>query len=290
MSAQDALSDLFRARFGADALGRDGVARLRAFTEARIGRSDAAGEGFLDPTVQRDLSIRFHWGHDHYVDPHWTIPGRMGNRHVAILARFMETYGLERDLTGKRVLDIGAWTGGMSLLLAAMGAKVVALEEVRKYAETVNFLADLYGLGDRIACVPDSLYDFLPRHADAFDIVIYSGVVYHVTDPVLSLRMIFGALRDGGRAFVETAGYDSPESLCLYEGPTVFHSGTAEEQNRGGWNYFLPSPSCLERWCRDAGFQDVSVGPVIDQRVHAAARRTGFADFLRAGLSMRNVR
>jgi 2-polyprenyl-3-methyl-5-hydroxy-6-metoxy-1,4-benzoquinol methylase len=284
------LTELFRDRFGGARLGHAGVERLRAGVAARLGVIDAAGEGYLDPTVQRDLSVRFHWGHDHFVSDEWTISGRMGNRHIDILAHFMDHHGLRQDLTGLRVLDIGAWTGGMSLLLAALGAQVTALEEVRKYAGTVNFLADLYQLSDRLVCVPDSLYDFLPRHADVFDLIIYSGVVYHVTDPLLSLRLAFGALKDGGEIFVETAGLDHPDSVCIYEGPMIHHNGSVEELNRGGWNYFIPSPKCLFRWCSDAGFQSVNTGPVLNGRIHASAGRSQFRDFLRAGISVRSVR
>ena len=33
--------------------------------EGLIGTIDSEIEGYDDPTVQRDLSIRFHWGHNH---------------------------------------------------------------------------------------------------------------------------------------------------------------------------------------------------------------------------------
>ena len=58
-----------------------------------------------------------------------------------IIADFIDQFDFPEKLGGMRVLDIGAWTGGISLLLAAMGAKVVALEEVVKYSNTVNYLA-----------------------------------------------------------------------------------------------------------------------------------------------------
>lgn len=290
MSTTTLLEQLFQDRFSGAVLDPERRERLRAYAAERIGRFDAVSEGYLEDDRQRDLSVTFHWGHDHPLDGETVIPGRMGRRHVAILARFMDAFGLERDLSGLRVLDIGAWTGGMSLILAALGARVVALEEVRKYADTVNFLSELYGLRGRLACVPESLYDFLPKHADAFDLIIYSGVIYHVTDPGLSLRLAFSALKDGGRCFVETAGHAAEESVCLYEGHAVHHSGTAEERNRGGWNYYIPSPSCLARWAADAGFQEVNVGPVVDDRIHARLTRTAFTDFLRAGVSNTRVR
>ena len=57
----------------------------------------------------------------------------MGDRHLVLLARYMDDFGaFPRDLSGKRVLDIGCWSGGTSLLFSALGAEVVAVEEVRK--------------------------------------------------------------------------------------------------------------------------------------------------------------
>ena len=50
------------------------------------------------------------------------LQGLMGDRHINILATFIDDFGLPRDLTGKSVLDVGVWCGGTSLLLAAMGA------------------------------------------------------------------------------------------------------------------------------------------------------------------------
>lgn len=284
------LQDLMEERFSHRAVGPAVVERIRRHAAERIGSIDALGEGYLDPSLQRDLSVKYHWGHNHRIADDLMLAGRMGDRHLDLLTRFMDDFGLERDLGGRTVLDIGCWTGGTSLLLAGLGARVIAIEEVRKYAETVNFLAEAFGVADRLACVPESLYGFLPRYADVFDLVIYAGVIYHVTDPVLSLRTVFGALKDGGRCFVETYGMDSPGSVCRYEGPRLFHSADGA-LSRGGWNYFVPSATCLERWCLDAGFAEVTVAPLdTGERLYGRARRTGFRDMLRAGLSMGQIR
>jgi SAM-dependent methyltransferase len=165
----------------------------------------------------------------------------------------------------------------------------VALEEVVKYADTVNYLARSFGIADRLKCLPKTLYDALPLFADYFDYIVYSGVIYHVTDPLLSLRLIFSALKDGGKAFIETYGFASAESSCRYEGPSIVHSGTRAELNRGGWNYFIPSSRCLEAWCEDAGFQAARSAPVHD-RLLAVAERSAFQDICRAGLSRASVR
>ncbi|WP_207477555.1 class I SAM-dependent methyltransferase [Arenibaculum pallidiluteum] len=291
MSTQDFLRATFDDRFSARSLSPERTAALKRYISERIGTVDGRGEGFVDHTFQRDLSVKYHWGHNHRLDDEFTVQGRMGDRHIDIVARFMDRFGLERDLSGLTILDIGCWTGGVSLLLTALGARVIAIDEVRKYVDTVNVLAETFSLGDRLVAVPESLYDFLPKYADHFDMVIYSGVIYHVTDPLLSLRQIFSALKDGGRCFIETAGTDAPGSLCRYEGPSRFYRINDEELSRGGWNYFLPTPECLRDWCLDVGFAEADIGEVVrDERIHGVARRGAFRDFLRAGLSARNTR
>lgn len=287
---RDRLDVLFRNAFSDKALSPDRQIRVRKYISDRIGHLDAAGEGFRSPEKQRDISIKFYWGHNHWLADDFHVKGWMQDRHIDLLTTFIDEYGLEMDLRGKSVLDIGCWTGGTSLALAALGADVTAIEEVRKYADVVNFLAEIFSLSDRLRCFPESLYEVLPRYADYFDIVLYAGVVYHVTDPLLSLRRVFTALKDGGRCFIESYGNSSGQSLCLYEGSHYFHGGSREGLSRSGWNYFVPSPKCLENWCRDVGFSEITVGPCQNARVMAMAQRMQFADILRSGLSRKDCR
>jgi SAM-dependent methyltransferase len=285
-SACDFLQRLFLSKFSAEQIvGID--RRIFSHTLDRlIGTIDKGKEGFLDASKQRDLSIKYHWGHNHDFGDGMVYEGRMGNRHIEVLAHFIAELGLPADLSGKRVLDIGVWTGGTSLLLAAMGADVIALEEVVKYADTVNYLARAFSLQEKVKCFPSSLFAALPVFVDEFDYIIYSGVIYHVTDPLLSLRLIFSALKDGGSCYLESYGFHSSEVTCRYEGPGVVHSGRVEDLNRGGWNYFIPSSKCLATWCQDVGFQEVQVSRTEPSwRLHAFARRNAFQDFCRAGIS-----
>ena len=258
---------------------------------ARIGTIDPDAEGYHDPARQRDLSIKFRFGHDHDFGA-FSLDGQMGERHLELLATFIDRLGaLPMDLSGKRVLDIGCWTGGASLALAAMGAQVVALEEVRKYAACAQDIANAFGLQSQVRVLPISLYDLTDdEHQDAYDYVLFAGVLYHLTDPVLALRLCFNALRDGGTCLIETAGIDDGASTCRYEGAGVFHAGSQAELNRSGWNWFLPSPLALRRMIADVGFADARVDGPLDNRLLAWARRDTHTDMLRAGLSVPGVR
>lgn len=254
-----------------------------------IGRIDPEIEGFKDYEKQRDQSVKFAWGHHHDFGT-FAMKGLMSNRHIDIIADFMDKFGLPEDLSGNKVLDIGVWTGGTSLLLTALGAQVTALEEVVKYSDTVNYLAAAFGLSD-LECKPISLYELDVN--DTYDYVIYSGVIYHVTDPVLSLRILFNALKDSGRIFIETLGIpgNKNEALVCFEGPRKLKSGSKKELDRTGWSYFVPSPLALILWADAAGFSEVTATHTDPfSRIKCVGTRYRHEDMLRAGLSKPGIR
>jgi 2-polyprenyl-3-methyl-5-hydroxy-6-metoxy-1,4-benzoquinol methylase len=264
---------------------------FRAWLDGLLELRDHEMEGFRDPQQQRDLSVRFHWGHDHDFGD-FRIAGRMGDRHLRMPAMFHdELAALPLDLAGKHLLDIGCWTGGLSLLLCAMGAeRVVAIEEVRKYADCVSELAHMFGL-DQLEARRLSLYELgADEFQDAFDVVALCGVIYHVTDPVLALRHAFNALRDGGTCLVETQMADRPGAVLEYWGPRRFGAGTAEALDRSGWNWFVPTEEALAGIMEDVGFRDVRCCRAPASRLLAAGVRHEHADMLRAGLSVPGVR
>lgn len=260
--------------------------RLEEFLNLR----DGAMEGYVDPTKQRDLSVRFHWGHQHEFGE-FTLPGRMGWRHVQIPAAFHTDFGLPLDLSGTSILDIGVWTGGTSLLLCAMGANVVAIEEVRKYTEALTFLKDSFNI-ENLTVKNESIYDLINASDlfDTFDYVLFSGVIYHLTDPIIAARTVFNLLKNGGTCFIESGAIASERSLVAYEGPNVFLSGTAENLDRSGWNWFVPSKKALEQMFLDVGFDEVKNGTLNSGRVLSSAKRMHHKDMNRAGLSVRNIR
>jgi SAM-dependent methyltransferase len=172
-----------------------------------------------------------------------------------------------------------------------MGAEVVAIEEVNKYAEATDYLRRAFGL-QRLRVENRSLFECTtPEFQDEFDIVLLAGVLYHVTDPTIALRIAFNCLKDGGTCLIETYGVDAPDTLVKYEGPRRLGPGSAEDLNRGGWNWYRASPLALRWMIEDVGFDDVRVGNLQPgERLFAVARREAHRDILRAGLSQRSIR
>jgi hypothetical protein len=173
-----------------------------------------------------------------------------------------------------------------------MADKVLAIEEVKKYARTVAFLARSFGLESRIEVRPLSLYDCnTPAFHDRFDIVFFPGVIYHLSDPVLALRILFNSLKTGGFILVESAGIDTDEPLCRFEGSRIYGKGDKSDLSRGGWNWFRPSPAAVGRMMREAGFEDVqSQWHAGSGRVYAYGCKRSQVGICKAGLSVRTIR
>ncbi len=262
--------------------------------QSRIGKVDAETERYSEEEIdqQRDLSIKFHWGHNHDFGD-FKLEGRMHDRHINLMVNFLTLFPLSLDdFMGKNVFDIGCWTGGTTLLLAALADKVLAIEEVKKYAETVDYLLEHFGLSDRISVKPMSVYECISKEFyDRFDIVYFPGVIYHLSDPLLALRILFNSLKPGGFILVESAGINLEEPFCRFEGSLISHSGTRERINRGGWNWFLPSPSALSRMMIEAGFTDIQTQwHNGTNRVYGFGRKRSQVGICKAGLSVPNIR
>jgi 2-polyprenyl-3-methyl-5-hydroxy-6-metoxy-1,4-benzoquinol methylase len=208
----------------------------------------------------------FTWGHDHDFGHGVRRAGAMSTRHQEIVAECIHMGLLPNALTGQRVLDVGCWSGGDLLILAGLGAEVVALEEHARSAASARHLTGLVGCSTQIST--ESVYRDRRDWSQAFDLIYCSGVIYHVTDPVLFARILFAYLKPGGRLVLETKASAATDSVCGY-------SGTLDR----GWNWYAPSREALGRWLVDVGFapEDVQLhrrsnGRLLAGAVKAAAR------------------
>jgi len=262
--------------------------------ESRIGQVDLETEGWSEEELgtQRDLSIKFHWGHNHDFGS-FKQEGRMGDRHIKLMSNFLSLFPVTLEgISNKKVFDIGCWTGGTTLLLSALQNEVYAIEEVKKYAQMAQFLADSFGLNDRVSANAKSIYECnTPDMFNRFDLVYFPGVIYHLSDPVLALRILFNSLTIGGEILIESAGINHSGDYCQFDGSLVHHQGSRERLNRSGWNWFRPSPSAMARMMREAGFDDVqTLWHEPTRRVFGYGKKTSQVVICKAGLSVPDIR
>lgn len=222
---------------GADAATARSIA---AILEAEF-PDGASPARFWHDVAHRGFTDFFTWGHDHDFGHGFTRPGAMTTRHLEIGAEAMALGFLPQDLSGTDVLDVGCWSGGDALLLAGLGARVTALEEHPVSAVAAARLCFL--VNAPVEVVRRSLYADDLAWAGRFDLVYLSGVVYHLTDPLLALRLCFAYLKPGGRLIVETKASHRGGAACDY-------AGTSEK----GWNWYAPTLESLGRWLVDVGF------------------------------------
>jgi 2-polyprenyl-3-methyl-5-hydroxy-6-metoxy-1,4-benzoquinol methylase len=266
-------------------------AQFRRQLEDYLANRIEASEHSVPVEGQRTQSRSFFWGHDHDFGE-FRLAGQMGTRHIWLLSRLFDQFGLPlHALTGQHVLDVGCWTGGVSLILDRLGARVTAIDEVAKYPDALNFVANAFGL-TRLTALHKSLYELgETEFLEAYDSVFCLGVIYHLSDPIVALRRLYNTLKPGGMLCIESMAIPSDQCYCDYEGPSRLRGGF-------GWNWFVPSPKALARWLEDTGFEDVSVGdglrpfavtqgddPLGPNRCLAVARKCSGHQISTAGLS-----
>ncbi len=235
---------------------------------ARLARSHERFKDHVDPVTwwtdaANENSMEFFvWGHNHDFGFGHVRKGAMGPRAVEIGTECMALGLLPTDLSGKKVLDIGCWSGGDLLMLAGMGAEVTAIEEHPRAVESARWLAETVGCPTTIHNI--SLYQDQETWAGQYDLIYCAGVVYHVTDPLLFLRIAFAYLKPGGRLVLESKASQGEGAWCGY-------SGTLEK----GWNWYAPTRDALGRWLADAGFalETIQVNTRAIGRLLAAAEK-----------------
>lgn len=256
---------------------------------SKLNQVDFNVEGFSEQEVpfQRDLTIKFTWGHNHDFGE-FQLKGRMEDRHIDVLCNFILYFDLPIDFfENKKILDIGCWTGGTSILLVALKGDVLAIEEVKKYAEIVGFLSKAFNLTEKLKVKSISLYELHEEEFfNVFDIAYFPGVIYHVSDPVIALRIIYNTLKIGGTILIETEGISTPYSYCKFEGCHIHTVGNKEELSRGGWNWFIPSRSALQNMMINAGFKNIkTIFNYNNNRIYAIGEKTCENYICQAGLS-----
>jgi len=192
-----------------------------------------------------------------------------------------ERYSIPADLTGKRVLDIGAWDGYWSFEALKRGAKeVVAIDDFsdnlsnfavdrRPKWETFDLCKEALGYGDECKRIEMSVYDIDEETLGRFDVVFFFGTIYHLKHPLLALEKI-SAICDGS-IHIETASLDefSPYRGGLSGGfnrnemVMEFYPTTEYGSNISNW--WAPTLQCLGAMLGSVGFKNIDCWPLTDE-------------------------
>ncbi|MGE7136631.1 methyltransferase domain-containing protein [Luteibacter sp. NPDC031894] len=221
------------------------------------------------------------WFHNlHLPDGRQTAPDHPLGDYPAYKCAALAPH-LPSNLADKRVLDIGCNAGYFAIELARRGAHVTAIDHDAHYLRQAAWAAEQFDLGDRLVLKEGDVYG-LAGSGDAYDIVLFLGVFYHLRYPLLGLDLaasmssgllLFQSLATGGSADdLDTSdpGYLGRDRLREDAWPKL---AFIEHELAGDpTNWWLPNPPALRAMVRSAGF---AVDTVVDD-IHIC-RRTSAA-------------
>jgi tRNA (mo5U34)-methyltransferase len=221
------------------------------------GSLPAAPSGF----VAAELFDGVHWHQRWEVFDGICLPGRNDVKTI------LEYVGLPDDLTGKRVLDVGAWNGGFSFECERRGAsEVIAFSLEDPDISGFNRLKAV--IGSNVSYVLGSVYNLDPQSLGQFDIVLFLGVLYHLRYPLLAADKLRAVT--GGELLIEThvidqcfipAGKTSADALPLAQAsPTLNLVPLWQFYRRGELgddpsNWFGPNVMAVLEGFGSAGFE-----------------------------------
>jgi hypothetical protein len=177
--------------------------------------------------------------------------------------------GVAIDLGGLRAIDIGTYDGPLAFAMEKRGAIVTAADIQDPDHTGFNTAKRL--LGSNVEYVRSSVYD-LSKRVGAFDIILFSGVYYHLKHPILAFEELERISHGGTQLFVEGECFvnyaetlegrptatrelaDSEIPMCLaYPG-----------RYKGTSNWFVPNVACLKGWIACGGFNLKSYKVIAD--------------------------
>jgi SAM-dependent methyltransferase len=217
---------------------------------------------------------QYGWGHTINFGP-FAKDGVVKDKFLDIIGIWDEWRWWPRDLKGLHVADIGCLTGGMSLIMGHRGAEeVLAVDEIPEHIAQCEYLRDLFGVSS-VKTLTASLYQ-LPAALPpgSFDIIVLSGVLYHLSDMLVGLLIVQQLLKVGGTLLIESAAVDDDQHSYANFGRFAL----------GIW--WQPSTLCIKDMCGFMGLSDAEVRMYLPDRCVARARKTTDEPILfRRGLS-----
>lgn len=161
------------------------------------------------------------------------------------------------DLTGVRVLELGPLEGGHTYMLDRAGAEVHAIESNSRAYLKCLVTKELLGL-KRAKIGRGDFVAYLKESSERYDVVLASGVIYHMVDPVELLTLIAAA---SDRLIIWSHYYDdeiiqnSPMARQFQE-PTVpitvgagtYHLHPRDYLEALAWGGFCGGPASYANW------------------------------------------
>ena len=232
--------------------------------------------------------------------PYWyhkiELPGGVLTPGWAPISRV--SYNIPEDLTGKRVLDIGAWDGFWTFEALRRGAReVVAIDDFSDFLgnlresdrtgwENFDLCREAFGYSREVCDrLEMSVYDISEEKLGRFDVVFFFGTIYHLRHPLLALDKIASVCDQ--ELYVESAILDdySPYRGGLghgyAEGQMVVEFYPDAQYGNNASNWWVPTLQCLAYMVRAAGFAEAQGWKLTVETPQILAHCRGFVKGLK---------
>jgi SAM-dependent methyltransferase len=221
------------------------------------------------------------------LDTNSTLAARRGR----LLLRLLAEQGAP-SVAGRRVLDLGAGFGALSLYFAHLGAEVVAVDPNTARMEVAVAIAARRGLPVRAV---SAHAEQLPLPEDSVDVVVANNSLCYIVQPDaqrLALAEVLRVLRAGGWLVARSPNRLHPRDqftgvplLGLLPPPLAGRAAAALGRHRS--KVHLRSPGGMVRQLRSAGFSQVRLQAAPAERrgfpASAAGRLSGYHHVIARG-------
>lgn len=183
-------------------------------------------------------------------------------------------------LEGQRVLDVGCSDGGHSFLCEQRGASVLGIDDQSspRNEGRNNFAFTKDRLDSSVEYRQARVADLLEAGESPFDRILHFNVLYHVEDLLGEARALHALLVPGGTLHLKTkfltdvparATSRVPKDAWLRQRPRIefVEHGIAGDATC----YFVPSITALTGILRRAGFAEVELTAVDQDRAYVRA-------------------
>ena len=201
-----------------------------------------------------------YWYHRMYLgNGIYTFPPTLAGRVWAMIKPVFPS-----DLKGASMLDVGCNAGYFSILAKLQGAgRVLGIESIDFFAEQAEYIRKVWEMN-----IEYRLMDAHEIHKidEQFDLVMFTGILYHLKNPLQVLEDVGERCRDAIIVETEIIPENPRNMLIARTGPLgkaklsvttkgfmKFHE--RDELNGDSSNWWVPDTECLLGMLRVAGFQ-----------------------------------
>ena len=194
-----------------------------------------------------------------------------------------------QDLRGASVLDVGSNAGYFSIQMKRRNAgRVLGLEPLDEYLRQAKWCRDVWGLDIEYQQVNAEDLDRIA--GQQFDLVVFTGILYHLKHPLLALERVGRLCRDavlietevlaerpGNLVYARTGAGEALAVAPCTQGMAKFIE--RDELNGDPSNWWVPDLECVLAMLRTSGFTHMS-NPVYLQETRLALVASKSADSL----------